>query len=202
MIYFGIVAASAVAFALGGDSQRTNPSEAAAGASHRCSAPRPAIPSGVALDRLNEIQSDSLWLKKRLLARYPERIAAIFHAPIDGDSTRLKMVVRVKGDAPLPPMKLGDRAKDVPVVVEYGATHSLRDIEAVRIRLDHTLAGVLPTLNGTAYDERAGALWLDIYAPDAAAEAAALTRCSEIERLYGMPVQMAFSKGRISLQDS
>ena len=201
MIHALAIAASAAFLALGASGAQSPERAAGDGAaSHRCeTAQSRPLPAGAAYDRLNAVQSDSLWLKKRLLAKYPDRIAGIYHAPVAGDPMRVKMVVRLKGEMPIPAMKLGHRAKDVPVVVEYGAPYSLADVQALRARIDHRLTALLPTLNGTAFDEDKGAMWLDVYAPDDAAKAAALAKCAEIERLYGLPVQMAFSKGRITL---
>ncbi|HEY0627515.1 MAG TPA: hypothetical protein VGD10_12415 [Allosphingosinicella sp.] len=198
-----IFAAAALGFAVLAAGQAETQGQAET--RHRCEAAKWAdlglAPHEFAYQRA--VQSDSLWLKKHLLARYPDRVAAIYHEPIDGNRMRLRMVVRMKGHDPLPPMKLKDRAARVPVVVQYGAPHSLEDVHAIRRRVDHTLtASLLPTLNGTAYSEYDRAMRLDVYAADEGMKVAALAKCEELEKLYGMPVKMEFHAGRITLMES
>jgi hypothetical protein len=149
-------------------------------------------------DRHNQVQSDSLWLINRLRREYPDRLAAAYvAAPTDPDGLRL--VVRLTGDEPIPPMRLADRARKVPVVVEYGARHSLGDVEAIRQRVHARVVALLPGLQGVGHDERSGTIQLDVHAPDAGAKDQVLGQCSALRTLYDMPVEIEFTPAAFDL---
>jgi hypothetical protein len=150
--------------------------------------------------RHREVWSDSLWLVKQVRARHGDRLAGVYVDTAQADPVRPRLVIRVTGAEPLPAMRLGDRAAGVPVVVEYGARHSLREVEAIRLRVGPQVRALLPELQGEGYDETAGAIHLDVYAPDKTAAAAALARCGALEAVYGMPVRIEALAARVSLE--
>ncbi|HEY8571083.1 hypothetical protein [Phenylobacterium sp.] len=149
--------------------------------------------------RHREVWSDSLWLVKQVRARYPDRLAGLYVDTASAEPVRPRLVFRVTGHDPLPPMRLGDRAAGVPVVVEYGAPHSLKQVEAIRLRVAHRLRAMLPDLQGEGYDETTGTIHLDVYAPDRTSLAAAVARCGDLQALYGMPVRIQPLAGRVTL---
>jgi len=165
-----------------------------------CQAPPRRHPDSrsAAYRRHNEVQSDSLWLIERVRRRYADRLAAAYVAGAD-DPGGLRLVIRLTGTAPIPPMRLADRAEGVPVTIEYGAPHSLREVAAIRQRVHDRVVALLPTLQGVGYDEAAGTIHLDVYAPDEAARRAALARCEALRSLYRMPVRIEVTDAMMDL---
>jgi hypothetical protein len=139
-----------------------------------------------------------LWLINRLRRNYPDRLAAAYVAA-PSDPGGLRLVVRLTGDEPIAPMRLADRASHVPVVVEYGAPHSLGEVEAIRQRVHARVVALLPGLQGVGHDERSGTIHLDVHAPDAAAEDRTLAQCAGLRELYDMPVEIQFTPAAIDL---
>ena len=176
------------------------PTAPAAASPHACTAPasRAEAWTPEQARRRREVRSDSLWLIKQVRERYAERLAAAYVEVGQGPDVRL--VFRVTGEAPLPPMRLAGRARNVPVVVRYNAPHSLKEVEAIRARVQARTVQLLPTLQGIGYDEEDGAIHLDIHAADQAAAAKAFARCAELSALYGMPVRIQPNAGQLSLQ--
>jgi len=173
------------------------PAAAAAPAGNCVAAAQPAPErSAEQRRRHREIWSDSLWLVKQVRARHGDRLAGV-HVDTD-DPARPRLVFRVTGSSPLPPMRLGARAKGVPVVVEYGAPFSLGEVEAIRGRVGPQVRAALPELQGEGYDERSGDIELMVYAPDARAQAEAGRQCAPLARLYGMPVRIVAVPARAS----
>ena len=171
----------------------------AAAARDSCLAAPPSERTSEQRRRHREVWSDSLWLVKQVRARYPDRLAGIYVETAPARPVRPRLVIRVTGHDPLPRMRLRDRAADAPVVVRYGAPHSLQGVEAIRLRVGRRVRALLPGLQGEGYDETTGAIHLDVHAPDAKATAAALAKCAALEAVYGMPVRIHPTAGRISL---
>jgi hypothetical protein len=88
------------------------------------------------------------------------------------------------------------------VVVEYGARHSLAEVETIRARVHDRVMRLVPTLQGVGYDEGVGAIHLDVHAPDEQARANVLAKCGALAELYGMPVQIAPNAGVVGIGEA
>lgn len=139
--------------------------------------------------RHRELWSDSLWLINQVRQRHGGRLAGV-RLEVGRTAAEARLVFRLTADEPIAPMRLRDRARAVPVVVEYGAPHSLHEVDAIRARVHDRAIALLPSLQGVGYDETTGTMHLDVQAADGRAAAKVLARCDELARLYGMPVRI------------
>jgi hypothetical protein len=172
-------------------------------ASGSCLAPRPEAWAWIPEQRRRhqELSSDSLWLINTVRRRHADRLAGV-RLEVGMTAADARLVFRLTGDEPIPAMRLGDGARAVPVIVEYGAPHSLREVEALRARVQHRVLALVPTLQGVGYDEGAGAIHLDVHAADEQAQASVLAQCDALAELYGLPVLIALNTGVVGLQET
>ena len=150
--------------------------------------------------RRDEIQSDALELEQRLRDAYGDRLA---EARVDMSGAAPRYLVRLTGTEPIPPLELGGRAADVPVVVEYGAPYSLTDVDEFRSSGHTTAAQLIPQLMGVGYraDYGTGSILLDVYNPGGAPDETVLSHCKALRIAYGIPVLIRFQPNRVEEQE-
>ena len=162
--------------------------------------------------RLREVRSDSLWLGRWARETLPSRLAyagvGYDFEPRPGEALPdepppLIYEIVVTGSDPIRPPPLGDRAKDVPVVVRYDAPLSHDEFMARREQGGPTARRLLPTLQGEGGSpSRSWAVYLMI--GDSKTEGVvenALSQCDALRRAYRLPVLMEFFEGSMTTLD-
>lgn len=153
--------------------------------------------------RLREVRSDSFWLgrwtRENLTGRLAYAGVGYDFEPRPNESLPdgplpLIYEIVVTGSDPIRPPPLGDRAKDVPVVVRYDAPLSHDEFMARRKQGGPTARRLLPTLQGEG-----GSVYLMI--GDSRREGVvedALSHCDALRRAYRLPVLMEFFEGSMT----
>ena len=162
--------------------------------------------------RLREVRSDSLWLGRWARENLSDRLAyagvGYDFQPGQGEALPnapppLIYEIVVTGSDPIRPPPLGDRAKDVPVVVRYDAPVSHDEFMARREQGGPTARRLLPTLQGEGGSPtRPWAVYLMI--GDSKKEGVvedALSHCDALRRAYRLPVLMEFFEGSMTTLD-
>ncbi|MDP4575676.1 hypothetical protein Q9K02_11050 [Qipengyuania sp. G39] len=162
--------------------------------------------------RLREVRSDSLWLgrwaRENLSGRLAYAGVGYDFAPRPEETLPdapppLIYEIVVTGSDPIRPPPLGDRAKDVPVVVRYDAPLSHDEFMARREQGGPTARQLLPTLQGEGGSpSRSWAVYLMI--GDSKKEGVvddALSQCDALRRAYRLPVLMEFFEGSMTTLD-
>lgn len=146
--------------------------------------------------RIIEIQSDSHWLNRFVRERYGDRLA---FTGLDARGGRYRHVVALTGTEPIPPLKLGGRAADVPVVITYNAPWSLREVERRRAAAHDALMRLVPDAQGLGYMESPEGGWIliDVYSPGAKPRPDVLARCDALRRAYRLPVLIVFIPSKV-----
>ncbi|HEX8623933.1 MAG TPA: hypothetical protein VF782_02520 [Allosphingosinicella sp.] len=140
--------------------------------------------------RLQEVSAPYV---SKLRSEFADRLAGIYRES-EGD---YRLVVRLKGDAPVPDRWIGTGVDRIRIQFLAGARATLAETLE---RLAGSMAAVgtqLPGLMGTGVDERTGEVILDVHA---AGEDAERARSAEpaLERLLGHPVRLIFSSTALS----
>ena len=162
--------------------------------------------------RLRVVRSDSLWLGRWARETLPSRLAyagvGYDFEPRPGEALPdepppLIYEIVVTGSDPIHPPPLGDRAKDVPVVVRYDAPLSHDDFMARREQGGPTARRLLPTLQGEGGSpSRSWAVYLMIGdSKKAGVVENALSQCDALRRAYRLPVLMEFFAGSFTTLD-
>ena len=162
--------------------------------------------------RLREVRSDSLWLgrwaRENLTGRLAYAGVGYDFEPRPGEALPdapppLIYEIVVTGSDPIRPPPLGDRAKDVPVVMRYDAPVSHDEFMARREQGGPTARRLLPTLQGEGGSpSRSWAIYLMI--GDSKKEGVvedALSQCDALRRAYRLPVLMEFFAGSFTTPD-
>lgn len=151
--------------------------------------------------RSKAVWSDSLELQRRIRAAHASRILNM--APdisLGADKTRF--IVKVTGLVPLPTYRLGGRARDVPVVVEYGMPYSADQLQQ-KVNASHDeLMRLLPDAQGWGVNNGfgLGGLFIQVYSPTGQPPANLTSLCEQLIHATGMPVLLTYSMGRISVE--
>ncbi len=149
--------------------------------------------------RQREVRSDSHWLNRFVRERYGDRLA---FTGLSAEGGRLRHVVWLTGTAPVPPMRLRDRAAGVPVEIRYNAPWSIAEVFRRRAAVAPILPQLVPDVQGEAYREGpdAGYIHLDVYSPGGRPRDDVLARCDKIRAAYRLPVLISFIPARMELQ--
>lgn len=160
--------------------------------------------------RLREVRSDSFWLGRWARENLADRLA---FAEVGYDFTPepgvalpanpppLIYEIAVTGSAPISPPPLGDRAKDVPVVVRYDVPVSFTEFMARRERGHAMTRDWLPTSLGEGGSP--GGAWAvrvtisDDDDPQVVADA--LSQCDALRRAYRLPVLIEVIEGKVRM---
>jgi hypothetical protein len=145
------------------------------------------------------VWSDSLELQRRIRRAHEGRILHMGPDVTNGPDAA-RFVVRVTGSTPLPPYRLGGRARDVPVVIEYDMPYSAdelqRKVEAGR----SALLRLLPEAQGWGVGNGfgLGALFIHVHSPTGRPPANLSRLCEQLVEAVGMPVLLTFTAGRMA----
>ena len=145
------------------------------------------------------IWSDSIELQNRIRAAHGSRILNM--APdVTAGVERARFLVKVTGHAPLPAYRLGGRARDVPVVVEYGMPFSAEQLQQKVDAAHPTIMRLLPEAQGMAVSNGygLGALFIHVYSPTGQPPASLTSLCEQLVEAAGMPVLLTYVTGRMS----
>jgi hypothetical protein len=150
--------------------------------------------------RIREIHSDSHWLNRHVRERYGDRLA---FTGLDARGGRYRHVVALTGTEAVPPLKLGGRASDVPVIVTYDAPWSLKEVERRREQAHAALMRLVPDAQGVGFMESPEGGWIniDVYSPDGEPRADVLAHCDALRRAYRLPVLLEFHPGKVFPMD-
>jgi len=149
--------------------------------------------------RQREVRSDSHWLNRHVRERYADRLA---FSGLDASGGRLRHVVWLTGTDPIPPLRLSARARDVPVVIRYGAPWNLAEVMRRREAASPALARLVPDAQGVGYAEGPGANFVEImaYSPGGRPRQDVLAQCDALRSAYRLPVLITFVGGRMGPQ--
>ena len=149
--------------------------------------------------RQREIQSDSHWLNRHVQERYSERLA---FTGLDARGGRYRHLVALTGTRPIPPLKLGGRAADVPVIVSYNAPFSMQEIARRRGQGQEVARRLVPDLLGTGYAHQPDGGWIkmDVFSADGRPRADVLAHCDALRLAYRLPVLIEFINARWSVE--
>lgn len=152
------------------------------------------------------IWSDSLELQRRIRAAYGDRILVMMpdvSAGADAWDGRngARFLVKVTGHDPLPAYRLGGRARDVPVVVEYGMPYSADQLQEKVNAAHDDLMRLLPDAQGWSVSNGYGygALFINVYSPSGQPPANLTGLCEQLVEAAGMPVLLNYGTGRVSV---
>jgi hypothetical protein len=114
---------------------------------------------------------------------------------------RARFLVKVTGHDPLPAFRLGGRARDVPVVVEYGMPYSADQLRQKARAATPALMRLLPDAQGWSVNEGYGygALFIHVYSPTGKPPANLTSLCEQLIAAAGMPVLLSYGTGRVSV---
>jgi hypothetical protein len=145
------------------------------------------------------IWSDSIELQNRIRAAYGDRIL-LMSPDVSAGADKARFVVRVTGHASLPAYRLGGRARDVPVVVEYGMPYSAEQLREKARAATPELMRLLPDAQGWSVSEGYGfgALSIHVYSPTGRPPANLTSLCEQLIRAAGMPVLLTYGTGRLT----
>lgn len=156
--------------------------------------------------RSKVIWSDSIELQKRIRAAHGDRILNMAPDVSAGAGAwdgkeGARFVVKVTGDTPLPAYRLGGRARDVPVVVEYGMPWSADALQAKVETGREELMRLLPDAQGWGVSNGygLGALFIHVYSPSGAPPADLTSLCEQLRAAVGMPVLLSYTTARVSV---
>gem|GEM_PF-4652746 len=146
------------------------------------------------------IWSDSIELQNRIRAAHGSRIL-LMSPDVSAGADRARFLVKVTGHAPLPAYRLGGRARDVPVVVEYGMPYSAEQLRQKASAAHDQLKRLLPDAQGWSVSEGygLGALFIHVYSPTGRPPANLTSLCEQLIRAAGMPVLLSYGTGRVSV---
>jgi hypothetical protein len=155
--------------------------------------------------RSKVIWSDSIELQKRIRAAHGPRILNMAPDVTAGvgawdGKTGARFVVKVTGTAPLPAYRLGGRARDVPVVVEYGMPYSAEELQQKVNAAQADLMRLLPDAQGWGVSNGygLGALFIHVYSPTGKPPENLTSLCEQLVEAVGMPVLLQYGTGRVS----
>ena len=146
------------------------------------------------------IWSDSIELQNRIRAAHGDRIL-LMSPDVSMGADKARFLVKVTGHDPLPAYRLGGRARDVPVVVEYGMPYSADQLRQKARAVTPELMRLLPDAQGWGVREGygLGALFIDVYSPTGGPPANLTSLCEQLVRAAGMPVLLSYGTGRVSV---
>lgn len=150
--------------------------------------------------RSKVIWSDSLELQRRIRGAHGSRILNM--APdVTAGAERARFLVKVTGHDPLPAYRLGGRARDVPVVVEYGMPWSADELQRKVTAATPELMRLLPDAQGWGVSNGygLGALFVHVYSPSGRPPADLASLCERVIAAAGMPVLLTYGTGRVSV---
>jgi streptogrisin C len=130
----------------------------------------------------------------RLREVHRDRLAGVYyqHQP------DFRLVVRLKGDAPVPPHPLNRSPVDgVPIEFRPGAPLTLDELAAGRDRHADALRAV-PGLQGLGTDERTGTIQLTVHAPGQ--EGAVGGQIADLQARLGLPLTVEFVPEPVSVE--
>lgn len=139
--------------------------------------------------RLQEVSAPHV---SRLRREFAGRLAGLYRES-EGD---YRLVVRLKGDAPVPDRWIGTGRDRIRIQFLAGAPATLAEtLEKIAASMP-AIGAQLPGLMGAGVDERTGEVLLNVYAVGEDVETA---RAAEpaLERLLGHPVRIEFSSARM-----
>ncbi|EKQ62085.1 hypothetical protein WS7_06760 [Xanthomonas citri pv. malvacearum str. GSPB2388] len=125
-----------------------------------------------------------------LTSRYKDRLAGAYWE----DSPDFRYVIRLKGNNPIPPVKLSTAFGDVPVVVKTGAGKTMEEVQQIINENKQAIVKSIPGLQGYFYDEKTGEIVLYVYVPEPEKEAIK-KEVSALARALGNPVRIDFMPG-------
>lgn len=145
------------------------------------------------------IWSDSIELQNRIRAAHGSRIL-VMTPDVSAGADKARFLVKVTGHDPLPAYRLGGRARDVPVIVEYGVPYSADQLRQKASAAHADLMRLLPEAQGWAVSEGygLGALFIHVYSPTGEPPANLTGLCEQLREAVGMPVLLSYSMGRVS----
>ena len=151
--------------------------------------------------RSKVIWSDSIELQNRIRAAHGSRIL-VMTPDVSAGADRARFLVKVTGQDPLPAYRLGGRARDVPVVVEYGMPYSADQPRQKVSAAYADLMRLLPDAQGWGVSEGygLGALFIHVYSPTGQPPPNLTPLCEQLREAVGMPVLLSYTTGRMSLQ--
>jgi hypothetical protein len=146
------------------------------------------------------IWSDSIELQNRIRAAYGSRIL-LMSPDVSRGPDKARFLVKVTGHAPLPLYRLGGRAGDVPVVVEYGMPYSAEQLRQKARAATPELMRLLTDAQGWSVNEGYGygALFIHVYSVTGQPPANLTTLCEQLIAAAGMPVLLSYGTGRVSV---
>jgi hypothetical protein len=140
--------------------------------------------------RLQEVSAPYV---SKLRLEFADRIAGLYRES-EGD---YRLVVRLKGEAPVADRRIGSGRDRMRIQFLAGAPATLAEtLEKVAANMP-AIGAQLPGLMGTGVDERTGEVMLDVYA---VGEDVARAHAAEpgLARLLGHPVRLEISSARIA----
>lgn len=145
-----------------------------------------------------EVWSDSIELQERIRKSHGHRLLSM-SPDFSGATGKERFVVRVTGMEPLPHYRLGGRARNVPVIVEYGMPYSA---EELRQRAHETASPaihrLLPDMQGSSVStgQGLGILHIQVYAPNAQPPGNLSQLCESLVEAARMPVLLNYVSAR------
>jgi hypothetical protein len=139
--------------------------------------------------RLQEVSAPHV---SKLRREFAHRLAGLYRES-EGD---YRLVVRLKGTAPVPDRWIGAGPDRMRIQFLHGAPATLAEtLEKVAASVS-AIGAQLPGLMGTGVDERTGEVMLNVYAIGEGVDRARAAE-PELERLLGHPVRIEFSSARM-----
>ena len=147
------------------------------------------------------IWSDSIELQNRIRAAHGSRIL-VMTPDVSAGAHKARFLVKVTGHEPLPAYRLGGRARDVPVIVEYGMPYSADQLQQKVTAAQDQLKRLLPDANGWGVSNGfgLGALFIDVYSPTGKPPANLTSLCEQLIEAVRIPVLLTYTRGRLTLE--
>ena len=131
----------------------------------------------------------------QLRRQFAGRLAGIYydHEP------DYRLVVRLKGDAPVADRLIHLGGNSLPVVFRTGASATVTELLAAMQAHGEEIKAALPGLMGMGVDERTGQIVLDVYARGAEAEHAR-SRTAGLTATVGQPIRIEIVDAPVTTQ--
>lgn len=150
--------------------------------------------------RQREVWSDSLELQKRIRDSHGHRLLSM--APdFSGGHDKARFFVRVTGYERLPAYRLGGRARDVPVIVQYGMPYTAEELsQMAHEKASEAIQRLLPDMQGSSVStgQGLGILHIFVHSPNAEPPPNLTELCERLVDAAGMPVLLTFVSTRMT----
>jgi hypothetical protein len=148
--------------------------------------------------RQREVWSDSIELQNRVRKSHGHRLLSMgpdFSAGHD----KARFIIRVTGHEPLPAYRLGGRAQNVPVTVEYGMPYTAEELrQRAHETASHAIQRLLPEMQGSSVStgQGLGILYIQVYSPNGQPPSNLTQLCEGLVQAARMPVLLNYISAR------